>query len=40
MLNVSTRSSNEIPNSIIINEEYIILKNIYKGSLYNLYLGK
>ncbi|CAK85962.1 unnamed protein product (macronuclear) [Paramecium tetraurelia] len=41
MLNTSqTRSTNEIPNYVVIDNEYIIVKNIYKGNTYNLYIGR
>lgn len=39
MLNTSTRSSNEVSNLVVINDEYIIVKNVNKGNTYNLYIG-
>ncbi|CAD8118242.1 unnamed protein product [Paramecium sonneborni] len=40
MLSTSqTRSTTETISRIIINEKYVIVKNIYKGQQYNLYLA-
>ncbi|CAD8193210.1 unnamed protein product [Paramecium pentaurelia] len=40
MLNTSqTKSSTETTNSIIIDQKYSIIKNIYRGKQYNMYLA-